>query len=117
LEPFRTWDETYVHAKHNGKDRHVLQVRDERGSDEPWTWTRTEGKGRVFYTAYGHDQRTWGHPGFHDLIERGLRWAAHKGEVFDSRPRVPAGLKPFTYEPAKVPNYVPSSKWGTQGGP
>ncbi len=51
--------------------------------------SRTHGKGRVFYTAYGHDERTWGHPGFHDLIERGIRWAADKGEVFDSRPRVP----------------------------
>ena len=29
LEPFRTWDETYVHSKHNEKDRHVLQVRAE----------------------------------------------------------------------------------------
>ena len=25
--PFRTWDETYVHTKHNEKDRHVLQTR------------------------------------------------------------------------------------------
>ena len=30
---------------------------------EPWTWVRTQGKGRVFYTAYGHDERTWGKPG------------------------------------------------------
>ncbi len=79
LEPFHTWDETYVHAKHNEKDRTVLEVRDEKGRDEPWTWVRTQGKGRVFYTAYGHDQRTWGNPGFHALVERGLRWAANEG--------------------------------------
>ena len=117
LEPFRTWDETYVHTKHNEKDRHVLQVRDEKGADEPWSWVRTEGKGRVFYTAYGHDQRTWGHPGFHDLIERGLRWAAHKGEVFDGRVRVAAGLKPLRSEdaPADIPQYVPGRSWGTMG--
>ena len=30
LEPFRTWDETYVHTKHNTKDRHVLQTRDDQ---------------------------------------------------------------------------------------
>jgi len=30
-----------------------------------------EGKGRVFYTAYGHDERTFGNPAFVDLIERG----------------------------------------------
>src|SRR5439155_27296415 len=43
--------------------------------DEPWTWGRTYGKGRVFYTAWGHDQRTWSQPGFQQLVERGLRWA------------------------------------------
>ena len=79
FEPFRTWDETYVHPKHNEKDRHVLQVRAEGQTDEPWTWVRTQGKGRVFYTAYGHDGRTWQNPGFHDLVERGIRWAVEQG--------------------------------------
>ncbi len=117
LEPFRTWDETYVHAGHNEKDRHVLQVRDEKGRDEPWTWARTQGKGRVFYTAYGHDNRTWGHPGFHDLIERGLRWASHKGDVLDGRPRVAAGLRPLPFEtaPSPIPQYLPGKAWGTMG--
>ena len=115
LAPFRTWDETYVHEKHNTKDRLVLQTRSEGSGHEPWTWVRTQGKGRVFYTAYGHDGRTWQNPGFHDLLERGLRWAANKGEVYDSRPRVPEGLPAFTYSPAKVPNYVQSNRWGAQG--
>jgi len=117
LEPFHTWDETYVHNQHNEKDRVVLQTRVEGDREEPWTWVRSHGKGRVFYTAYGHDERTWGHPGFHDLIERGIRWAARKGDVFDSRQRVPAGLKPFEYVPAKVPLYLPKRAWGTQGQP
>jgi uncharacterized protein len=117
LQPFRTWDETYVHTQHNEKDRHVLQTRQEGSGEEPWTWVRTHGKGRVFYTAYGHDGRTWGQPAFHDLIERGIRWAAGKGEVFDSHPKPPSGLKPFTYGPAgdKIPNYLPGKRWGTQG--
>ena len=67
---FETWDETYVHHK-GTDDRNILQTR----KGEPWTWTREPGKGRVFYTAYGHDQRTWGNPGFHDLVYRGLLWA------------------------------------------
>jgi putative membrane-bound dehydrogenase-like protein len=117
LDPFHTWDETYVHTKHNTKDRHVLQVRPEGNSEEPWTWVRTHGKGRVFYTAYGHDARTWSDPGFHDLVERGIRWAAAKGEVSDHRPGVPAGLKPFAYDKAKIPLYLPGKKWGTQGEP
>jgi len=67
---FETWDETYVHHK-GTNDRNILQTRE----GEPWTWTREPGKGRVFYTAYGHDQRTWEKPGFHDLVYRGLLWA------------------------------------------
>jgi putative membrane-bound dehydrogenase-like protein len=119
LEPFHTRDETYVHHKHNETNRHVLQVRAEGARDEPWTWVRTEGKGRVFYTAYGHDVTTWGHPGFHDLIERGIRWAAQKGPVFDSRGHVASGLAPFNYEDAgaEIPRYLPGRNWGTQGEP
>ncbi len=117
LEPFRTWDETYVHTKHNTKDRHVLQTRNDQAGSEPWTWTRTQGKGRVFYTAYGHDSRTWGHPGFHDLLEHGIRWAANNGDVYDSRPRVAQGLKPLEYEPAEIPLYTPGARWGTLGEP
>src|SRR5262245_40604778 len=64
---FSPYDETYVHHKHNTKDRTVLEYRVDRKGKEPWTWVRTHGKGRVFYTAWGHDGRTWGHPGFHNL--------------------------------------------------
>ena len=117
FSPFKTWDETYVHTKHNPANRHLLQTRGEGNAEEPWTWVRTEGKGRVFYTAYGHDARTWQEPGFHDLLERGIRWASAKGEVFDSRPRVARGLPELPTEEtsAEIPNYLPGQKWGTQG--
>lgn len=72
--PFETWDETYVHDLHQ-PDRTVLMERVEGDHREPWTWTKTMGKGRMFYTAYGHDERTWNNPGFHDLMERGILWA------------------------------------------
>jgi len=68
---FESWDETYVHQKHNEDNRTVLSYRE----DEPWTWIRTQGDGRVFYTAWGHDERTWQNSGFHELLERGIRWA------------------------------------------
>ena len=70
-----SWDETYVHTKHN-PDRTVLSVRREGGHDEPWTWVRHYGRGRVFYTAWGHDQRTWGNAGFQKLVENGTKWAS-----------------------------------------
>src|SRR5437899_5175048 len=72
---FESWDETYVHTKHNEKDRTVLEYREEDGKKEPWTWVRTHGQGRVFYTAWGHDDRTGGNAGFQNLVERGIRWA------------------------------------------
>ncbi len=74
LKPFSTWDETYVHTKHNTTDRTVLMERVDEKGREPYTWVRTQGKGRVFYTAYGHDQRTWSNPSFHKLIEQGTVW-------------------------------------------
>jgi putative membrane-bound dehydrogenase-like protein len=67
---FRAWDETYVHDNH-GDDRVILEKREQ----EPWTWVREQGKGRVFYTAAGHDHRVWDLPEFHDLIKRAIFWS------------------------------------------
>ena len=71
----KAWDETYFHHRHNSKNRTVLMVRDPMPGDphqepEPWTWVRTEGKGRVFYTASGHDERVWNNPGFQALLKK-----------------------------------------------
>jgi hypothetical protein len=121
---FESWDETYVHTKHNPKDRVVLEVRDENGSDEPWTWVRTHGKGRVFYTAWGHDERTWAQPGFQNLVERGLRWVAAMDPAaagpYVDRPEMNpkrADLKPFEFAPAKLPFYPAGERWGTTAEP
>ncbi len=80
---FESWDETYTHHRHNPKDRTILEERVQGAhpkgvSSEPWTWVRTHGKGRVFYTAWGHDERTWTQPGFTNLLARGIRWACNK---------------------------------------
>ncbi|MES2659919.1 MAG: PVC-type heme-binding CxxCH protein [Verrucomicrobiota bacterium] len=69
-EGFETWDETYVHDRLTD-DRVVLQIRDK----EPWTWVREQGKGKVFYTAYGHDMRCWNQPEFHELLRRAILWS------------------------------------------
>ena len=78
IQPFNVWDETYVHTMHN-QDRTVLMERVDDVGREPWTWVRTQGKGRVFYTAYGHDERVWSHPMFHRLIRNAVRWTVSKG--------------------------------------
>jgi type 1 glutamine amidotransferase len=74
IQPFEVWDETYVHTRHN-QDRTVLMERVDESGREPWTWVRTHGNGRVFYTAYGHDERVWSHPSFHKLMRNAIFWA------------------------------------------
>lgn len=75
LTPFTTsWDETYVHQRLN-PDMTVLTTRTEGDRQEPYTWVRNQGKGRVFYTAYGHNDSTWRNPGFRELVNRGVLWA------------------------------------------
>ena len=103
MKPFMTWDETYVHTKHNTVDRTVLMERVDAQGREPWTWVRTQGKGRVFYTAYGHDERTWSKPEFQTLVERAVAWA-----VDDAARRSWQQLEipPVTYvDGFNVPNY------------
>ncbi len=121
---FSSWDETYLHHKHNEKDRVVLEYRVEGKLKEPWTWVRTHGKGRVFYTAWGHDARTWGHPGFQNLVERGIRWAVGGDPsvvpAYGDQPvmtSVPKDAPPFRYVEAKVPYYPAGERWGTMGKP
>lgn len=133
-EGFSSWDETYVHHLHNNENRTVLEYREgDMQADgqvrEPWTWVRSHGDGRVFYTAWGHDERTWNQPEFHDLLERGIRWACGQNlttliaEVKEKKlpplQKVPKGLKPFDYVNVgkEIPNYPASEKWGVQKEP
>lgn len=128
LPQFESWDETYVHDKHNPNGRVVLETRAEGEGREPWTWVREQGKGRVFYTAWGHDQRTFSQPGFHSLVARGILWAAGSG-FEDAAIAVPPpeseplmvgpakDAKPFEYQPAKVPFYPESKQRGKLAEP
>lgn len=104
LEPFETWDETYVHHMHN-EDRTVLMERVEDGHREPWTWVRTHGDGKVFYTAYGHDERTWNQPGFHKLVKNGIVWSVSE-DVKEKWEEYTADMPELTYEDrGNIPNY------------
>ncbi|HIL72128.1 MAG TPA: glycosyl hydrolase, partial [Verrucomicrobia bacterium] len=99
VESFSSWDETYVHSNHNEEGRTVLMERvDARtGHQEPWTWIREQGKGRVFYTASGHDRRTWDQPGFHQLVKSGILWAVGE-RVSALHARFLATRHPLEYE-------------------
>jgi len=86
LTPLSSFDETYI-LKDLNPDIHVLQER--IGSNMtryPWTWTRLQEAGRVFYTASGHvpwngstslyDSIT--KPEFPELVLRGLHWTTRR---------------------------------------
>lgn len=87
LPVLESWDETYIHRDLTN-DRHLLQVREPMNKDEteeqPWTWTRNEGKGRVFYTASGHDLRCWNETAYQNLVERAIVWAIGDEKVKNS---------------------------------
>lgn len=128
---FESWDETYIHHMHNTKYRIVLEERRQGKlapdtKAEPWTWVRTHGKGRVFYTAWGHNMDTWGNPGFQNLVARGITWAAQRDlsklpafkdtSRFDV-PKMTAARKdvaPFTFTDVgkEIPNYQPGARNG-----
>ena len=97
-ENFESWDETYVQT-HFEKGRLVLATR----NNEPWMWIRQEGRGRIFYCASGHDERTWTQPGFLDLLVRAVDWTS--GEEV-AKQRAAFRLPPFSFEERDfVPNY------------
>ncbi|MGH9453849.1 MAG: ThuA domain-containing protein [Terriglobia bacterium] len=41
----------------------------------PLAWTRHDGKGRVFYTALGHEDAVWDSAWYQKLLLNGIRWA------------------------------------------
>jgi uncharacterized protein len=110
LKPFTVFDETYLHSQLQ-PDNNVLAVREVKSDQtkdkpdaktEPYTWTRTHGKGKIFYTAYGHDERTWENSGFQELIYKGILWSVNESALAAFNKRNP---KPFEFKGANLPNY------------
>jgi uncharacterized protein len=106
----RSYDETYLHTQLQ-PDNNVLMVREIKEDQwkdkpsvktEPYTWTRKYGLGNVFYTAYGHDENTWGNKGFQQLIYNGILFVVKDNALADFNARNP---KPFEYKEAFLPNY------------
>lgn len=75
VEEWESWDETYVHSDLNEQGRTLLMERVEGDHHEPWTWVREQGRGRVFYTASGHDERTWNDPNFIKMLHNAILWS------------------------------------------
>jgi len=74
INEFTITDEFYIHQRRTRKDLHWLQAGHWQGELHPLTYVRNYGKGRVFYTALGHDERAFKHPSFQKLIHRAIWW-------------------------------------------
>jgi putative membrane-bound dehydrogenase-like protein len=105
VNEYNTWDETYVHDQHNEENREVLMERVEGDHREPWAWTRLQGKGRIFYTASGHDERTWGNADFQLKLRNAIVWSVGD-KVKSDWQKFLAGREEEVREPSKwVANY------------
>ena len=88
-----TWERTEewysFAASARGPGTHILATLDEssyratpdlRMGDHPLIWERCVGKGRVFFSALGHQASAYAEPKHLEMIDRAIQWAAHKLE-------------------------------------
>jgi type 1 glutamine amidotransferase len=88
--PFQINDEIYQISDFQYRDSHVLLRLDPNSVDMkkpnvhrrfygwPLAWTRNDGKGRVFYTALGHEAAVWNDPRYQKMLLNGINWAMGK---------------------------------------
>jgi len=75
-------EEWYALAKF-AKDLHVILIQETQGMKGneyqrppfPATWARMHGKGRVFYTSFGHREDIWQNEQVQQIILGGMAWA------------------------------------------
>jgi uncharacterized protein len=84
-------DEIYQISDFDYEGSHVLLRLDEASVDLtrsgvrrrfygwPLAWTRTYGRGRVFYTALGHDEAVWRDPRYQQLLLNAILWTIRRG--------------------------------------
>ncbi|WP_226022988.1 PVC-type heme-binding CxxCH protein [Halomicrobium salinisoli] len=109
VDEIEVWEETYRH-QNVADDIEVLAygAGADFGADEnePWNWVRTQGDGRVFYTAWGHSD-VWETSGFKQLLHNALRWASGNEDTIGDHPMAPE--KTYTnvseYGHSEVPYY------------
>jgi type 1 glutamine amidotransferase len=81
--------EEWYTLKNFAKDLHVILIEDNEGMEGdcyqrppfPMTWARMQGKGRVFYTSFGHRDDIWTNPHVQGIMAGGLAWAMRNVNV------------------------------------
>ena len=71
LEDFEVYDELFIVQGDMTRWRILCQ-----SGGHPVAWTKVYGKGQVFCTVLGHDERSWNNPGVQALCVQGIQWAA-----------------------------------------
>ena len=84
-ERFRLFDEFYQIRDFSRDRSHVLMSLDTssldktrpgvRHEDIPLAWTRSYGKGRVFYSSLGHPPAAWARPDLRLMWLEAVKWA------------------------------------------
>lgn len=70
-------DEWYLIRNRDPKTTLLLALEAESIGEQgawPISWTRTEGRGRIFYTALGHTRESYSDPYFLTHVRNGLAW-------------------------------------------
>lgn len=89
---FEVFDEIYQFKNFQRARMHGLLTMDAHPNegtpgDYPLSWTRAEGKGRVFYTALGHRPEIWQSEWYQRHLLGGIRWSLGL-ERADAKPGV-----------------------------
>ena len=80
IQGFRVTDELYLLDKFDPSAVTVLATAMWKGKPQPMAYTKTYGKGKVFYIALGHDERALTHPEFLKMLRRGVDWTFGRAE-------------------------------------
>lgn len=98
------WDEGRV-GKFTKTDTLMLARARASGKLQPWTWVRPEGKGWVYYTSSGHDQRVWNDVNFQKQLVQALSWGASLNQstaLLQGRERSPSGAPGFLFRSGSI---------------
>ena len=73
---FRIHDETYQNEYHPKFKLRSLFRMDRGQEQQSMGWVQDYGRGRVFNTTLGHDDKAWKSEAFQNIVRRGIYWAA-----------------------------------------
>jgi len=79
ISDFKITDEFYILEKKTERFE-VLATGTWQGKSHPLAYIRPYGKGKVFYTALGHDERAFKNSFFQKFIFRATRWVTNQRE-------------------------------------